>query len=474
MGMYERQLLGYNNKLLTIGGKLLRLFATGLYTFDEVNTLIYTDGYVPVATAAELDGLRTVTNQTMGVGTVWEGSYTTGLDKKYIQVRKINLSGISPWPSFSGALNFHGIYDGNELPIINYYSTTGLGLFGSVISDNARIKNVFLSGQVSVTTINNSMALISGQVTSSLAEIENCHVSGTVSASGSFTDLKRTGLLVGGNSGKIINCSATGEITTVTNAGGLVGASNGPISGSFVLNSIITSTNNRVGGFVGHGVGSTVEGCYVINTQISGVEQAGGFVGYNEASISNCYVDNITLTGGIFIGGFVGETIANITKCWAGGSVSNNATGTSPRGTGGFIGLLRTGVVSNCYSNTSVNGATADRTGSFAGQVLTGQTISNCYAIGSVSGTGTNKNSFIGLAQGNTTNCYYDSNTVGFSSGAGNARTTTQMKEGTASSFILPAGGTDPDSLAANAMYTSWDDVNTWEFGTTSEYPTLK
>ena len=85
MGMYERKLLGYDSKLLSIGGKLLRLFATGLYTFDEVNTLIYTEGYIPVATPDEMVAMRNAVIQIMGAGSPWEGPYTTGNNKKYIQ-----------------------------------------------------------------------------------------------------------------------------------------------------------------------------------------------------------------------------------------------------------------------------------------------------------------------------------------------------------------------------------------------------
>jgi hypothetical protein len=79
-----------------------------------------------------------------------------------------------------------------------------------------------------------------------------------------------------------------------------------------------------------------------------------------------------------------------------------------------------------------------------------------------------------GLTGGGTvTNSYYDKDILGWTGGLGQARTTAQMKAGTASSFILPDGTTDPDSLAANAMYTSWDTA-IWDFLTTNDYPILK
>jgi hypothetical protein len=59
-----------------------------LYTPAQINTMISVDGYIPVASATELDGLRNATGRRMGQGTVHDtvSDVVTGLDKKYVQV----------------------------------------------------------------------------------------------------------------------------------------------------------------------------------------------------------------------------------------------------------------------------------------------------------------------------------------------------------------------------------------------------
>jgi hypothetical protein len=84
------------------------------YSKAQILSMIADDDYVPVASGAELNALRNATTQKMGAGTIFEGSYATGLDKKYIQVRHISLSGYQAgtgWISFGdGTTNFTGNY----------------------------------------------------------------------------------------------------------------------------------------------------------------------------------------------------------------------------------------------------------------------------------------------------------------------------------------------------------------------------
>src|SRR5699024_7172468 len=62
----------------------------------DIDPLI-ADGYIPVATADELDKLRENKKQTFGAGTKWESEYESGLDKKYVQVADIDLSHFDNW-----------------------------------------------------------------------------------------------------------------------------------------------------------------------------------------------------------------------------------------------------------------------------------------------------------------------------------------------------------------------------------------
>ena len=51
-------------------------YTPGLYTSEQIDTLVFVDGYIPVASASEFDAIRTGASETMGAGTCWEGSYT--------------------------------------------------------------------------------------------------------------------------------------------------------------------------------------------------------------------------------------------------------------------------------------------------------------------------------------------------------------------------------------------------------------
>ena len=542
MGMYDRQLLGYNTKLLSISGKLLRLFATGLYTFEEVNTMILTQNYIPVATAAELDALRTTTSQTMGAGSPWEGTYTTGLDKKYVQVENLDLSAYQSGEGWNPISAFVGTYDGNELVISELLinttaASTGVGLFGSSTSAvNKTLKNIRLGGNI--TAINAlSTGLLAGVLADGVSSVVNCHAIGNV------TGGNRTGGLIGQSGGggiigtEITNSEFSGTVTGLASVGGLLGTAYNATTISNIYCNATVNGNNDTGGIVGNirvscqlsdsvftglevngnrYVGGAIgriesSGSNITNTNsttnISGVGDIGGFVGYTLGvnTFDNCHysgdiTNTSTYTGGfvgfitaggiirnstasgsatsssIEVGGFGGRVQSNgtlIEKCSSSVNVSSSST-SSTVSCAGFVGVLVTGnaTIKNSFATGSATlTSTGSRVAGFAGS--TGiNIIENCYSIGAVSGNV--PGGFLAFNQGTVTNCYYDSQTSGMSdTGKGNPRTTAQMKEGTADSFILPAGGIDGDNLAANAIYTAWSN-DIWEFTPDNEYPTLK
>ncbi|NBK97283.1 MAG: prepilin-type N-terminal cleavage/methylation domain-containing protein, partial [Erysipelotrichia bacterium] len=152
------------------------------YSDEEIEDKIK-QGFIPIATAEELNNVRRATLETYGKGTEWEGKYTGGLDKKYVQVKNINLSIYSEegWaPIATGSANFTGTYDGGNYVItgleVKGDSKDSQGLFGR--TKGATILNVGLidnkvTGRFSVgglvgyayeSTIENSYA--TGQVTS--------------------------------------------------------------------------------------------------------------------------------------------------------------------------------------------------------------------------------------------------------------------------------------------------------------------
>jgi len=184
---------------------------------------------------------------------------------------------------------------------------------------------------------------------------------------------------------------------------------------------------------------------------------AGGFIGYASA------------------GAPPGNSMNGIVRYCFSKNCTIQLTGTHVDYAGGFVGYTGSaGVYQNCHADMCniIDNSTARYVGGFVGR--NDRPISNCYSTGAPEGI-SNLGGFCGLVSTNSsiTNSYYDTQTSGQSdTGKGLPRTTAQMKAGTASSFILPDGSIDPDSLAANAMYTSWS-TDIWDFKTTNDYPEL-
>lgn len=281
----------------------------------EIQDLI-NDGFIPVATADELNNVRSATVETYGEGTKWEGKYLGGYDKKYIQVANIDLSGHSDGEGWTPIGNdyssrFRGLFNGNRYKItgltINRPETDYVGLFGytsgATISDVGLIdNNVTGSHEVGGlvgrteggTTISNSYT--TGSVTGS-----GYNVGGLVGYAGYSTISKSytTGSVdgsswVGGLVGKtdysttINNSYATGEVTgtgtgsatdTGDNVGGLVGwASSSSIENSYAEGSV-TSSGDGLGGLVGYASGSTIENSYWDKETTGKTTSAGGGIG---------------------------------------------------------------------------------------------------------------------------------------------------------------------------------------------------
>lgn len=307
--------------------KILRF---GKYTWSEITAMV-ADGYIPVANADELDGIRNTTPKTMGVGSIWEGTYTTGLDKKYIQINNIDLSGFANWVAIQ---TFTGEYNGNELYISNCtQSGNGIysGLFG--LCQGAKFYNcIFNNFDIRGTNANNYLGAIAALIVGGYAE--NCKCLGGYFYS--TTGRNGLGSLFGVTIGTINNCSS---INTIVECG--------PI-GSF----------HYIGGFIGVIGGSLVEKCWVIgsvtNTDLTIVNGTGGFVGYlgttSDSDIIDCWA-NVTVNGAADVGGFIGwnRSINRFTNCMSLGTVQGT------KRVGGFCGT-NAGVITNCYYDSETSG----------------------------------------------------------------------------------------------------------------------
>ena len=383
MGMYERQLLGYNTKLLTIGGKLLRLFATGLYTFDEVNTLIYTEGYIPVATPDEMVAMRYAVSQTMGAGSPWEGTYTTGYNKKYIQVNKLDFSLLAAeYEPDSTA--FSGTFDGNELMITNFNVTeTSDKLTGLFFGNTGTIKNIRVTANISfynaggiVAQINNGTidnCITFGSIEKNTTGGGNPTVGGICGTNGDVTGTPTISncinyasvtstfnVPVGGIAGQAINC--TGTIENCTNYGTINGVSN-------------------AAGIIGNGTSTTTTGCKNYGA-VTGTTNTGGIAGTGSSATSTSCINYGDITGTSPVGGIFGlGTSATTTGCKNYGIIT--ATGNN---TGGIIGSG-----AGCLAEECENHGAVDQTGLFVGGIVglldSGGDVLYCTNTAAITGT---------------------------------------------------------------------------------------
>ncbi|WKY44075.1 GLUG motif-containing protein [Eubacteriaceae bacterium ES2] len=204
--------------------------------------------------------------------------------------------------------------------------------------------------------------------------IENCSVSGTVSASGSFV-------------------------------GGIVGY----IDGNTIKNATVSATvfdkNNSAytGGISGYANNTSIENCLVTNS-VTGYLSAGGITGGTQGScsITDCSV-SASVTGSSAVGGIAGDFAGgNISNCSVTGSVTGQTASGYPVNTGGIAGSSTNGNITNCTVTDTVTGYT--NVGGIVG-TSSGGSINNCNIKNTVSGS-TNVGGIVGTSSGGSiTNC---------------------------------------------------------------------
>ena len=246
----------------------------------------------------------------MGVGTPWEGSYLTGLDKKYLQVANIDLQG-SESNKWTRTGDWQGILDGNLLNIVGLYlnqSTSGWGMFlcGATSGDRT-FKNIRLTG------VNNSNAAIIGLLTGTLETgyiCEDCEFSGSITT---INALNSTGGICAINKGTIRRCKVNVTVTKTTGGayiGGLVGYNfGGRIEDCLSIGAV--NGYNYTGGLVGlNSTAGVITTSYSIGA-VAAVVTAGGFCGLNAGTITNSYWDTET-SGQATSAGGTGKTTAEM------------------------------------------------------------------------------------------------------------------------------------------------------------------
>ena len=195
------------------------------------------------------------------------------------------------------------------------------------------------------------------------------------------------------------------------------------------LENIDITGRNSVGGVVGYLEAGSISNSFTSGEVTAKGDEAGGLTAFNNGFIENSYSE-VNVKGLAFVGGLAGRNDEVIANCYAEGNV---VSGQYYMYVGGFVGAN--------------NG-----------------NIRNSYSLGTVSGGAGNVGGFVGFSNsGGVVDSYWDIESSGKTeSFGGEARTTAQLKEGTANSTI--------DN---QAVYTSWG-YSIWDFGTDSDYPKLR
>ena len=268
--------------------------AGGEYTYTVSLTAAKDPGYT-----IEGNGSYTVTSADglMHVAELVNGGKT---DINITLDKNIDLTGKGWTPigtSFDNS--YKGTFDGGGHTITGLTVTTNdeyAGLFGYLSNFNnaaGTVKNVVMDGiQI---TCNHRSGYAGGVVGYSWGTIENCSVSGSVSATvsvGGVVGVQRDGSITG--------CSSSATVKGTLYAGGVAGWTN---------------------------FGATLTACYATGNVIIEIAptqniSGGGLVGFNDGiSLLSCYATgNVTSTGSstgyLHIGGFLGDNYTTVTACY--------------------------------------------------------------------------------------------------------------------------------------------------------------
>ena len=224
------------------------------------------------------------------------------------------------------------------------------------------------------------------------------------------------------------------------------------------IGNIYTSTQ-----FTGYfdGLGHTISDLYIDRA----VMYTGLFGAANHATIKNIGLENISISGADNVGGLVGFNQGNglIENAYAIGTVSGGNY------VGGLVGNSRTSIY-NSYARGNVAGT--DYVGGLVGTRVMG-TIDNSYAAGTVSGTTSNKGGLAGSGSNPAiTDSYYDNeiNTGDMKDYSAHGKTTAQMQD--SQTFMDAEWSIEEDSTVNKGTpFLAWQKsgngyTTTWVIGT--------
>ncbi len=263
----------------------------------------------------------------------------------YVLANDIDMSG----RSWSVALSFSRVFDGNYHTISNLIiskSDTYVGLVGKL---TGTIRNLFLEN----VTVHNNYSGNTTTYTGAIAGYNDGTISNVDIVSGSIkgnvyrssSSSRYTGGITGYNVGLIKNCYNSSTVSTGTHIGGIAGRNADSITNCFNYSKISdTSSNNAAsrycGGIAGYNAGgSDLSKCYNAGTITNSSTTitrcfAGGIVGYTVTAISECANDGTVSAGTStsketnYAGGIAGYSSKSITNCSNSGSITSYAKST--------------------------------------------------------------------------------------------------------------------------------------------------
>ena len=296
-------------------------------------------------------------------------------------------------------------------------------------------------------------------------EIANSSSSAEVSVTGNV------GAFMGGFAGWIgsywgptyvHDCYSTGDVIGLSDTCGLYGGFAGwleyiQVEGCYSTGELVLPNANLIGGFTSYVYECDVDDCYATG-DIYGVSDLGGFCYCTDSfsaiqsTIDNCYATgDIYVTedawGGADIGGFIGRNFAGaIKECFSLGNIYiDNTAAVDISDVGGFVGFNWSWdvpvLIQDCYSRGSIIFTAGPEMGWYVGGFCGWQEnlgvlsadIVNCYSTGVVpvaTGILTDLGGFVAYNLfGNTTDCFWDTQTSGWiTSDGGTGKTTAEMK----------------------------------------------
>jgi hypothetical protein len=297
--------------------------------------------------------------------------------------------GMFSYPTPIGGTPFLGVFEGNGKKIsgltINRPDTDNVGLFRGM-GEGGNIQNLILEGGT-VTGRDNVGGVVGGGGSSI---ISNCSLSCSV------VGKNKVGGLMGSNIFcSVSNCSTFGSVTGTSGVGGLIGFNESTDITSCTTSGAVTtqapSSGGSAGGLIGSKHGGDITSCSVTGTVTNnGGSSTGGLIGSasgNGDRIISCFVSGaVTSTGDGNTGGLIGSNSNQILSCVVTGSVT--ATG-SRLYAGGLIGS-NNGKITSC-STTGALTATGVSDGAvlYAGGLVGYHEswLINSFATGAVTAT---------------------------------------------------------------------------------------